>query len=761
MSLRINNNIAAIDAHRNMVNTTIGLSQSMEKLSSGYRINRAADDPAGLVISEQFRAQIAGLNQAIENSEGSINMIQTAEGALTELNSLLTSMRELAIHAANEGFNDTAQLEADQAEIDNALKTIDRIAANTQFGTKKLLDGSNANTAAFTTDGSSGVTIRESYLSDGDHFISAIKTTESSATLNTTTHGVELDSSMTPSGQPTNLTDGVHNLDVIQASSAATKDNGESVVLTDQWSNGLVFGAGAAQATAMGAADLSGGFNSTNNGTYTFNVAYQNGANVTATVGISFTVALSDAATYASTDARDDLNTAITGTALDGNVRATVIGNELGFETINTGAVHSVAVEAWDGANDFTAATYSDGGGASQNATAHANLTNWVAESGRGVADQNLRLEAVVNDTYDNSVNQTVTIQFAAGAAAITTMSALIATINGQLDEAVGTGFGLATTGVQNVTASAGGPDNDQVVFTLADEGSAYTFRALDAAVTGDGSAAAAIGVTVDNVAFEGRDAMISLDGYINTIDRVDYAEDRNYTLYDAASTDTSRGSVGVTIDGITSTGGGISLGNLLLTVQAARFNVSLDGSSAQTVIAGNDTIVYDNTREESMKINIGLSADGGAETITNTDQSLVFQIGANVGQTAKIALRDMSAAMLGKNVEGNSFDSLAKINVMTVEGAQDSQEIIDSAINEVSTTRGTLGSFQKNTLESNLRNLRIASQNLQSSESNIRDTDMASEMSNFVKNQILMQAGTAMLSHANQMPQVVLSLFG
>jgi flagellin len=128
MSLRINNNIAAINAHRNLVMTTNNLSKSMEKLSSGYQINRAADNPAGLVISEQFRAQIAGLNRAISNSEGSINMIQTAEGSLNELNSLLISMRELAIHAANEGFNDTAQLEADQAEITNAIRTIDRIA---------------------------------------------------------------------------------------------------------------------------------------------------------------------------------------------------------------------------------------------------------------------------------------------------------------------------------------------------------------------------------------------------------------------------------------------------------------------------------------------------------------------------------------------------------------------------------------------------------------------------------------------------------
>ena len=91
MSLRINHNLAALNAHRNLVQTNSDLSRSMQRLSSGFRINQGSDNPAGLVISEQFRAQIAGLNRAVENSEGSINMIQTAEGALTEINSLLVS----------------------------------------------------------------------------------------------------------------------------------------------------------------------------------------------------------------------------------------------------------------------------------------------------------------------------------------------------------------------------------------------------------------------------------------------------------------------------------------------------------------------------------------------------------------------------------------------------------------------------------------------------------------------------------------------
>jgi len=199
---------------------------------------------------------------------------------------------------------------------------------------------------------------------------------------------------------------------------------------------------------------------------------------------------------------------------------------------------------------------------------------------------------------------------------------------------------------------------------------------------------------------------------------------------------------------------GGVTIGNMLLDVTAARFQVRLDGSNATAVTGGVDSIIWNSDRSESIKLNIGLTSTGGTETISNTDQSLVFQIGANVGQTAKISMQSMASSMLAKNIAGNMWSSLSEINVTTVEGAQDAQTVIDQAINEVSTARGTLGSFQKNTLESNLRNLRIASQNLQSAESSIRDTDMASEMSNFVKNQILMAQG-------NQLPQIVLSLFG
>ena len=211
----------------------------------------------------------------------------------------------------------------------------------------------------------------------------------------------------------------------------------------------------------------------------------------------------------------------------------------------------------------------------------------------------------------------------------------------------------------------------------------------------------------------------------------------------------------------INTAGNGIDLGNLLVDVSAATYSVSLDGGPGVSATGGIDALVYNRDRTESLKVRVDLRSAGDTHTISATDQSLVFQIGANVGQTAKIGIKNMSASSLGRNLAGNMFANLADIDVTTAQGAQDAQSIIDAAINEVSTLRGTLGSFQKNSLESNLRNLRISQQNLTASESSIRDTDMAAEMSEFTKNQILLQAGTSMLAQANQVPQTVLALFG
>ena len=146
MALRVNSNIAALNALRHLQHTEQELGKNLERLSSGRKLNHAADGPASLVISEQMKTQISGLGQAIRNSESSISMIQTTEGALNEVSNILINLRQLAVHAANEGTNDEKMLQADQNEVDNLLSTLKNISRNTQFGTRTLLDGSNSAT---------------------------------------------------------------------------------------------------------------------------------------------------------------------------------------------------------------------------------------------------------------------------------------------------------------------------------------------------------------------------------------------------------------------------------------------------------------------------------------------------------------------------------------------------------------------------------------------------------------------------------------
>src|SRR5260221_1271099 len=148
MGWQINTNVTALNALRNLQQVSNNVSTSIERLSSGLRINNAADDPAGLIISESLRAQIDGLNQAVSTSQDATNVIKTAEGGLTEVNSLLRNVRQLAVHAANTGVNDIVAVQADQTQISSAIASIQRIAEQTQFGTKKLLDGSSGISAA-------------------------------------------------------------------------------------------------------------------------------------------------------------------------------------------------------------------------------------------------------------------------------------------------------------------------------------------------------------------------------------------------------------------------------------------------------------------------------------------------------------------------------------------------------------------------------------------------------------------------------------
>jgi flagellin len=146
MGLRINQNIAAMNAYRNLSVNDGAMSKSLEKLSSGFRINRAADDAAGLSVSEGLRSQIGGLKVAVRNAQDGISVVQTAEGALTETTSILQRMRDLAVQAANGGSQDENAQAAADTEFQQLSTELDRIANTTKFGSQALLNGSYSGT---------------------------------------------------------------------------------------------------------------------------------------------------------------------------------------------------------------------------------------------------------------------------------------------------------------------------------------------------------------------------------------------------------------------------------------------------------------------------------------------------------------------------------------------------------------------------------------------------------------------------------------
>jgi flagellin len=517
MSLRINHNIAAVNGHRNMVKNDAMVSKSLERLSSGLRVNKAADDAAGLVISEQMRAQLSGLNQAVANSEQAVTLVQTAEGALDETNSLLNKARSLALHAANEGLNDQNAVIADQGELDNIIDSVTRISSTTQFGTKKLLDGSLGSA-------SSKLSGLQSVQLGGDY---------------------------------------------------ASKLAGGTVV---KGFNTLQVTAQATQASAVvtmaGAADIFSG------GT----LAAATGTDV---VQRAFSISINGSQlTIASGSTKNQLVQQIN-----------AIGAKVGFTATLTGSA--------------TGGTLGD----------------------------------IVLQAKDYGAQTTFNVQFVSGATGASTVSA------------------AQTAGV-----------------------------------------------------------------------------DMAATLYLYS--------------------GGNGVGGTATTGSTQTLSLAASGNGLRLVDGKGAVLTFN----AAVGIVTGAAGSGGVYygAVDSTKGGATFQIGANVQQTATVALGSSSANDIGTAASG-TYSSLAQLkgSSLVSGNAQEALKVIDKAIDDVTTARGALGAFQANTLETSLNSLRVTQENLTAAESTIRDVDFAAESSQFTKNNILVQASTAMLAQANQLPQNVLKLLG
>ncbi|MGA1847649.1 flagellin, partial [Deferribacter abyssi] len=169
MALRIYNNISSLNAQRYLGITNNQMAKSLERLSSGLRINHASDDASGLAISEKLRGQISGLKRASMNAQDGISMLQTAEGGLQEIQSIVQRMRELAVQASNGTYtaNDRAEL---QKEIDQLKDEINRISASTEFNTKKLLNGDSS--ALWSVDNNKVTALIKGKVAEGEYQIS-------------------------------------------------------------------------------------------------------------------------------------------------------------------------------------------------------------------------------------------------------------------------------------------------------------------------------------------------------------------------------------------------------------------------------------------------------------------------------------------------------------------------------------------------------------------------------------------------------------
>ena len=581
MALRVNSNIAALNALRHLQHTERDLSQNLERLSSGRKLNHAADGPASLVISEQMKSQISGLGQAIRNSESSISMIQTTEGALNEVSNILVNLRQLAIHAANEGTNDEKTLQADQNEVENLISTLKNIAKNTQFGRRTLLDGSNSAT---------GVTVGE-----GLEFVLASEDARST------------------------LANG-HKVDITQVATRAMMVPIRRLSLED-----------------VAASDPNKSVSFViNEGGRTVSVDLQNNK-----------------------EFREKI------------------------EKLSISAIRNGTPEA-------------------RLRTERAIQLLLAYEMQRVADDANMDLDIFIYRPEEN----------------IGPFLESFDTLNDALTEVSRTpgNINKFTTGI-----------DEMIVLRHRQFGSDPNFSVSSSIKNFLGQ-----NVAVNETAFSipGRDVEGTIGGSpeFNTGGP---AMGRGQML---------TGAPGAVAEGIT-----------------VKYTETIDDVIYEIFNHSENRIAGMFKRDKSNELLVGDVVDGKVHVSQN---SLAFQIGPNQGQLRRISVQSIDPEHLSKGVVNESnFRSLAEIDVLNADASQDSLLLIDEAIDEVSSMRGNLGSFQRNSLEANLHGLRVSKENLTASESQLADTDMAQEMSDLVKNQILLSSGTAMLAQANQVPQSVIQL--
>ena len=253
MGLSINQNIAAVNSYRNLSNTQNDLSKSLEKLSSGFRINRAADDAAGLAISEGLRSQVGGLKVAARNAQDGISVVQTAEGALTEVHSILQRVRDLAVQGANDSNNSEARANI-KTESDSLISELGRIANSTNFNGTALLNGAGTLTFQVGADGDTNSAIAVDLSSaDVTGVANALKTTTQSFDFAVAAGG---NGGITIDGEAVTLADGTSLADAVTQINTELGAAGKATRVSANGADLVVSTVGVAAASVTGGAIL-------------------------------------------------------------------------------------------------------------------------------------------------------------------------------------------------------------------------------------------------------------------------------------------------------------------------------------------------------------------------------------------------------------------------------------------------------------------------------------------------------------------------
>jgi flagellin len=677
--MRINNNLMAMNAHRQLGLGNAAGAKSMEKLSSGFRINRAGDDAAGLSISEKMRGQIRGLNQASRNAQDGISLIQTAEGALNETHAILQRMRELAVQSSSDTNVDELDREAIQNEITQLKTEIDRIGNTTEFNTQKLLDG--------------GRQIKANAIKSGNALSGGSAAAATNATATVTAAGTAPVAATWKSGAITAM--GIDQTNTVSFNGATVTINTDEAAVAANATNattGTVTVENGANQEAIANA---------------LKAAFEEIQGQGGLVGFEFSVDGSGAA--AQLVIRDTLANGDTNNALT----ITVAGSgDLDLAQKDTAATAGTNTAGITGVPASGTIAFSN-----------------VAEEGSHItlADKKVAFWDSSATTFANANEAKATL----GADFVVDINGVTAGDGYAIATAVFSAVGAAgiagytlsdnTTGTLTLTANAPGPHG---LTTLVGKTDITDVAAATGSLTFSDTPAEGSSIKIGDQKIAFYDS--SLANYSTD------AEAKKGLSADFAI-DVKGLNAEQTVDKLLALQ--TSLNSKLTNNVNLGKNKNEDGSVNLVITAQNTGFGGNN-----VKLDISKDATAGFDAR--------FQIGSNQGQNMEIGIGDMRAEALGIN----------DIDLSNRTGAEKAITTINNAINKVSNQRSELGAFQ-NRLEHTIKNLDNASENLQAAESRIRDVDMAKEMMEFTKNNILQQAATAMLAQANMAPSGVLQL--